>query len=184
MKLERHIQADITRLDISSDFIMPKKPQWDVVNLLNYDSETAQALSTDISHINIPIDPKQESYQTIWELLTTNKLPLSRTFNISLWKLRSKEVLISLFSLDIDYSKLWNISYWDVFKTTKKYPHPKTLNKNTSPEVRKQIQKITSHTLKWYEWKSIEELLSWTLPTQTFWDFAIACLKAWIKLSP
>lgn len=184
MKIERDISPDIPKLEISSDFTMPETSRWDTVKILNLDTETSQVLSTDISYINIPTDPKNDYYQTLWELVTSSKLTLSRTYNIKLWKEASKEVLLSLFSLDIDYTKIANIRYWEVQKATSKYPHPKSLNKKTSPEVREQIWNITSHTLRWYNWKSIHELLAWALPTQTFWDFAIMCLKNWIKLNP
>lgn len=170
---------------LPSDFKMSEiAVNWDIVHIMNLDVLTSEILATDISGIKITIDPTGDFYKNLWHLVTVPFSSLSRSFNISMSRKNWAKILKEIFNLDIDYSQLSNISFWNSFDITQTYPFPWRMNKNISHEVQEQIKAITTLPLSSYEWKSINDLLCWWLCTQTFWDFCMVCLRNWIKLNP
>ncbi len=158
---------------------------WQVCSILWLDEKQRNILNTDISDLRIRVDPNQENYDCLWRLLNEPIICLLRSFNISLWRKRWKEVIQWLFKLWIDYSEISKIRLLHRDKTVNdSIDFPVKLNSTTTKEVRDQINNITLKPLREFNWESIEVLLAWALPTQTFWEFSMHCLKNWIKLEP
>ncbi len=153
-----------------------------VQRVLNIDLERDRIYSARISQIGIPIDPSWEYYRFLWELLEAENQSLARSFNCFGLQKNGWKILWNLFSLPVNYWLMNDISKNKKIQVDEKYPYPNRLTKKSSEQVKKQIQWITQFPLFTYEWKSIQELLCGANCTQTFWDFAITCLKNWIQL--